>query len=391
VTLAHCDVLSYIIDKGDEVMKKTIFLMMIFMLLTAGCIIYVPSDLADEPYYDRYGTDWDMDQVYDYLSPYGYWTHYTSYGYVWVPSDIRYNWRPYTNGRWVWSEYGWLWVSNYRWGWIPFHYGRWGYDPRIGWFWVPGNVWSPAWVSWRYSSLYIGWAPIPPGVPFVPGTGVVFGGITIPHRYWVFMQGRYFSQYNINTYILPYERNSAIINMTVQKTSLQKRGDTVFNGGLDINFVENITKTRIRKYNLQPKGTAGPTRIEGDRVTIYNPKFSKDETARPKKTLNEREVEERVERRISTRMEDLKEAEMQRRHREEMEKIESTQQKEVVEMRKKMQQEEANARSQAEKARIEREYEQRIKKIKETHSTEKKKVKERHETETKKIKKKKKK
>jgi hypothetical protein len=372
-------------------MKKTIFLMLIFMLITAGCIIYVPSELADEPYYDQYGPDWNMDQVYDYLSPYGYWTQYTSYGYVWVPSDIRYNWRPYSHGRWVWSDYGWMWVSNYQWGWIPFHYGRWGYDSRLGWFWVPGDVWSPAWVSWRTSSLYIGWAPIPPGVPFIPGTGVVFRGRTIPHRYWVFMQGRHFNQYNINYYILPYERNSTIINMTVQKTSLQKRGDAVFNGGLEVDFVENLTKTRIRKYDLQLKSKAGPTRIEGDRVTIYNPKLSKGATTRPEKVLNEREVEERVERRISTRMQDLKEAEIERRHREELEKVESTQKKEVVEMRKKMQKEEARARSQAEKARIEREYEKRIKKIKETHSTEKKKVKERHETETKKVKKKKKK
>jgi len=372
-------------------MKKTIFLMMIFIFLAAGCIIYVPSDMADESYYGRYGSDWDMDQVYDYLSPYGYWTQYSSYGYVWVPSGIRYNWRPYTNGRWVWSDYGWMWVSDYRWGWVPFHYGRWGYDHRLGWYWVPGDVWSPAWVSWRYSNLYIGWAPLPPGVPFVPGTGLVFGSITIPHRYWVFMQGRYFNQYNINYYILPYERNITIINLTVQKTSLQMRDNRVYNEGLDVNFVERVTKTRVRKYELQQKNTAGPTRLVGDRVTVYNPKFSKDEAVRPERILNKQEAEERVERRINNRIKDLKESEIEKRHRQEMERIETTQHREVIEVREKMEQEEAKVRSQAEKARIEREYKQKIEKIRETHSTENKKIKERHEKETKKVKKKKKK
>ncbi|MFW6139971.1 MAG: DUF6600 domain-containing protein [Acidobacteriota bacterium] len=372
-------------------MKKSIFLLIIFILLTIGCVVYVPSDRPAEPYYDRYDTDWDMSQVYDYLSPYGYWTHYSSYGYVWVPSDIRYNWRPYTNGRWVWSDYGWMWVSNYRWGWIPFHYGRWGYDSRLGWFWVPGDVWSPAWVSWRYSRLYIGWAPIPPGVPFVPGTGVVLRGRTIPHRYWVFMQSRYFNQRNMRSYTLPYERNSALINLTVQKTSLQMRGNRVSNLGLDVNYVENVTQSRMRKYELKESRRAGPTRIERDNITIYSPRFSKDETVGPKKALSEREVEERIKQRESSRMEDLKESEIERRHREEMKRIESIQQKEVIEMRKKMEQEEAKARSQAEKARIEREYEKKIKKIKENHSTEKKQVKERHETEKKRVKEKKKK
>jgi len=364
--------------------------MMIFMFITAGCIIYVPSERADEPYYDQYDTDWDMDQVYDYMSPYGYWTHYTSHGYVWVPSGIHYNWRPYTNGRWVWTEYGWMWISNYRWGWIPFHYGRWGYDMRLGWYWVPGNIWSPAWVSWRTSSLYIGWAPVPPGVPFVQGRGVVFSGRTIPHRHWIFMQGRYFTRHNINSYVLPYERNLTIVNLTVQKTSLEMRGNRVSNHGLDVGFVENITKDRVPKYELQQKSTAGPAKLEGSRVTVYNPKVTKDETFRPDRVLSEGEVKERIERRIKTRMEDLRESEIERRHREEMEKIESTQQKELVEMRKKMEQEEAKALSRVEKVRIEREYEQRIKKIKETHSTEKRQVKERHETETKKVKKKKK-
>ncbi len=371
-------------------MKRTAFLITIFMLLSAACIVYVPSEQINEPYYERYSGAWEMSQVYDYLSPYGYWVQYGPYGYVWIPTGMHYNWRPYTNGRWVWTDYGWMWISNYRWGWIPFHYGRWGYDARLGWFWVPGDIWAPAWVSWRRSNLYIGWAPLPPDIPYIPGTGVVFRGRSIPSRFWIFIQVRYFVQYNIYSYVLPYERNSTIINLTVQNTSLKMRNNRIYNEGLEVSFVERVTQMPVRRYELQQKTTAGPTRLEGDRITIYNPKISKDPAVRPSKILSEREAEERIQSRFSTQRPDLREAEIERRHREEIERIEATQQREEVEMRRKMQQEEAKARSQAEKARIEREYKQRIEKLRERQEVEKKKVKERQEAEKKKVRKKKK-
>ena len=57
----------------------------------------------------------------------------------------------------------WLWVSNESWGDVPYHYGRWVFDPREGWLWVPGYVWGPSWVVWRSGGGNIGWFPMPPG------------------------------------------------------------------------------------------------------------------------------------------------------------------------------------------------------------------------------------
>src|SRR5699024_9886865 len=54
---------------------------------------------------------------YESLRPYGRWMDYGSYGQVWVPRVSR-SFRPYaTNGHWVYSGYGWTWVSGYKWGW----------------------------------------------------------------------------------------------------------------------------------------------------------------------------------------------------------------------------------------------------------------------------------
>ena len=93
------------------------------------------------------------------LDSYGAWYYQTEIGHVWRPY-VAAAWRPYYDGRWAWTPYGWTWVAAEPWGWAPFHYGRWEYTPMLGWYWIPGNVWGPAWVSWAYGGDYIGWCPL---------------------------------------------------------------------------------------------------------------------------------------------------------------------------------------------------------------------------------------
>ena len=102
------------------------------------------------------------------------------YGRVWVPS-VGYGWRPYYYGQWVLTDWGWTFVSDDPWGWAAYHYGRWNFGVGVGWYWVPGRVWAPAWVSWRYGAGYVTWCPLAP--PFrlrqpgaeVLGRGASFG------------------------------------------------------------------------------------------------------------------------------------------------------------------------------------------------------------------------
>jgi uncharacterized protein DUF6600 len=71
------------------------------------------------------------------LEPYGTFE-------VWVPNDVPRDWRPYTVGRWIYSDdYGWYWASAQSeapWGWIVFHYGRWVFIDDLGWVWVVALV-----------------------------------------------------------------------------------------------------------------------------------------------------------------------------------------------------------------------------------------------------------
>jgi hypothetical protein len=93
------------------------------------------------------------------LEAHGSWHFVSDAGYVWRPY-VNADWAPYVDGRWAWTAYGWTWVSYEPWGWAPFHYGRWGYTANVGWYWMPGHVWGPAWVSWATGGDYIGWCPL---------------------------------------------------------------------------------------------------------------------------------------------------------------------------------------------------------------------------------------
>ena len=126
-----------------------------------------PSDEVDaQPYApvaapEPAGGEVDEQVFVDRLSPYGHWEYVSDYGRVWVPAAAV-GWRPYWDGRWVLTEWGWTFVSDDPWGWATYHYGRWGYMANVGWFWVPGRIWGPAWVSWRYGNGYCAWAPLGP-------------------------------------------------------------------------------------------------------------------------------------------------------------------------------------------------------------------------------------
>jgi hypothetical protein len=134
------------------------------------------------------------------LSQYGHWVDTPEYSRVWIPDGVRPDWQPYTDGRWVYTEWGWSFVPDVPWGAIVFHFGRWGFRADLGWFWVPGYVWAPAWVSWRYIDGYVCWAPFGPR------------GYVYPRRWpgWVVVPARYFGRPIVH-HVLPRPQALAIV------------------------------------------------------------------------------------------------------------------------------------------------------------------------------------
>ncbi len=208
---------------------------------------------------------------YSSLEPYGEWVNTADYGMCWRPSGISLDWRPYTVGHWVWTEYGWTWVSGYPWGWAPFHYGRWILDSYHGWIWTPGYVWAPAWVQWRWGGGYCGWAPLPPGFHFrvdvvVGPDGHDFG---VGPGGWSFVYAR--------------EMGSARYRFVDRHSFRQVFGDTrnvtryrftergVYNVGLPREDVERVSRRPVRTANIVRTNDVGRQRVIGNTIHIYTP------------------------------------------------------------------------------------------------------------------------
>lgn len=101
----------------------------------------------------------------------GRWEYVPEYGRVWRPTAfLADDWAPYQNGRWIWKENDYVWVSNENWGWVPYHYGRWAVVSGFGWCWVPpvrGDIyWGPGYVGWYRTGSHVGWTPLAPGETF---------------------------------------------------------------------------------------------------------------------------------------------------------------------------------------------------------------------------------
>jgi hypothetical protein len=234
----------------------------------------------------------DTYTFYDDLAPYGQWAWHPRYGYVWMPENVSDNWRPYTVGRWTYTdEYGWYWDSYEPFAWAVYHYGRWGYDPDYGWFWVPGDTWAPAWVQWRYSDDYVGWAPVGPARP-----GYAYG---MPVSYdppvaesWVFVQPRYMTSRAIAHYAVPVAGLSVAFLAATNVYRPIYRDGIVYNYGMPRDRVVKIIKRPIyvEKIYKVDNWKGGGFDNNGPRgIKIYAPRFSKDNKLndRPKKFVDD--------------------------------------------------------------------------------------------------------
>ncbi len=203
---------------------------------------------------------------YDALSPYGQWINNPEYGYVWMPS-VAPDFTPYgSNGHWVYTDQGWTWASDYPWGWAAFHYGRWFFEDGYGWMWIPGNEWAPAWVSWRRSPDYYGWAPLGPQVTINVSNG---GGYNPPNHYWHFVPQQYVASPHVNNYVVNQQQNVTIIqnttvihNTTINNTTINNttiNNNTTVNNTTNINNVNN--RTTVNNY------AGGPDPAEVSRVS----------------------------------------------------------------------------------------------------------------------------
>jgi hypothetical protein len=234
------------------------------------------------------GADVSVDFIYDNLSG-GNWIEAEGYGYGWQP-DVAVsdpNWRPYADGYWAYTDYGWTWISYEDFGWATYHYGRWANLADYGWVWFPGSDldWGPAWVSWRTGGDYIGWAPLPPR-----GPGVVYEGQPIGPRvdveydigpqYYNFCDARFIGEPVLRDRIFPPTQNVTYITKTVNVTNITVQNNVVYNYGPDYNVVsayssrpiQRLTVERETATNLSAAAKSGAlTKVQGNKLVLAAP------------------------------------------------------------------------------------------------------------------------
>jgi hypothetical protein len=113
----------------------------------------------------RHGESWDrvppeIRYYADDLDRNGRWIDSGEFGWVWQPAGVAEDWRPYYQGRWAPYSGGMTWISDEPWAYVAYHHGRWHWGAGVGWFWIPGVNYSPAWVAWNHTPGYCGWAPL---------------------------------------------------------------------------------------------------------------------------------------------------------------------------------------------------------------------------------------
>lgn len=211
----------------------------------AGCsttytqVASTPSEPDPQPVYS-----YEEPYIEDYheLSMYGVWTDIEPFGPVWRPTVVS-GWRPYVNGHWLWSNWGWTWVSYEPFGWAVYHYGYWHYDPIWGWLWLPGDKWFSARVKWMVYDDYVCWAPTPP-----PGYYIGDPWHTDVHFIWNAVHARHFT-------------NSSVQNFTVRPprpTTPIAKDDYKHRKEPKLKFVESHTKKRIKPTQIETRNVKSP-------------------------------------------------------------------------------------------------------------------------------------
>ena len=253
---------------------------------TGGKIPFRPGTQISRSHHvfqeDASSNEDSYDVFYDQLADDGQWYYDDTYGYVFQPEVAvsTSDWHPYSDGHWDDTDRGWYWNSNERFGWATYHYGRWVLVDGEGWVWVPGHEWAPAWVSWRDSEDYCGWAPLPPECGSV-SVGISVGGWS--DSYWGIGPSWYsfipWHAWHNESYVgafAPYGQNITIINRTRNVTNIYNNNSVINNYGPQPQQVALKTNRQVTKYNINYMAQNDPrafkTAKNGNQLNIVGPK-----------------------------------------------------------------------------------------------------------------------
>jgi hypothetical protein len=210
------------------------------------------------------------------LDGYGEWIDFPDVGRVWQPR-VAFDWRPFYDGQWVWTDRGWMWFTDEPFGWVVYHYGYWHNRGPAGWVWIPEYEWSPARVRWIDRDDFVGWAPLPP-----PGVRLPEAHESGAANVWVVVPSQHFTREHVGNY-----RRSNPVPRGVNRMASDDRH------GPDVKAVEQaigqpIDPIKIETENV-PAGERQLMRVKMVRKEVL-PVTSPIGTTRPEMQSPQKEV-----------------------------------------------------------------------------------------------------
>lgn len=179
---------------------------------------------------------------------------------------------PYSNGQWIYTDAGWYFRAASPYEEIVHHHGRWVYSPSLGWLWVPGRVWSPAWVDWRENDDFISWAPIPPSVYIVNDVVIV---PPIYEERYIIVENRYF----LEPYIYKHHHKEKFwLGDWRRVDGVVVVNNTVIDRGPDVTFVRNVTGKEVNSLSIERVKDLKKMNYSEKELSAYSPDFRKIRT-----------------------------------------------------------------------------------------------------------------
>jgi hypothetical protein len=263
--------------KDRAIMTVAMFLRPLGSLLLAA-LLAVAALSAPARAQDR---EMDFDLIYAELQPYGTWFEHPVWGTVWRPR-VDAEWRPYAHGSWLYTDdYGWYWQAEEPWGWAPFHYGRWLIDEDGSWIWIADSEWGPAWVAWRWSDDYVGWAPLPPQAAWGADGELAFDPAVLSApgflAVWCFVRPHQLILPGVHRFFVARRQAHAIFRSTRALPGPRKYEGRFINTGFDVKRFEHMTGrpvVRLRLRSVDSPQAAERGRGGGPEIAVFKPRFS---------------------------------------------------------------------------------------------------------------------
>lgn len=186
---------------------------------------------------------------------------------------------PYNNGQWLNTEDGWYFKASTAPEELTSHYGRWTLDPNLGWVWLPGRVWAPAWVDWREDADYVAWAPVP------PGTYIVNDAISVTqvneNRYTIVEKKR-FIEPSVYKYRYQYveNKNKIMIKEMTKTDGVIVKNKTVINKGPEVGSIEKASGKKIEQVKIKRVDNKNSVGLADNTISIYTPPMKKVSNAK---------------------------------------------------------------------------------------------------------------